>query len=81
MRDGGAVAAEGQGRAVKDGGVARVFPRDGPVPVGQVAAVAALFTQGFLEEPDVVAVEAEEAALRFCDTPCEYLRFPTLRSC
>ena len=74
MRDGGAVAAEGEGRAVEDGGFARVFPRDGPVPVGQGAAVAALFAEGFLVEPDEVTVETEEAALRLAhECQCQLL--------
>ena len=63
VRDGEAVAAHGEGRAVEEGRFAGVVVGEGPVPVGLRAGVVAFGAQGELVEMEEVAVEMEEDAL------------------
>lgn len=58
-----AVAAEGGEGAVEDSAVDGVLPREGPVPVGLGAFVAAFVAEGGFVEMDEVAVEGVEKTL------------------
>jgi len=63
MRDGLAVAAQRRVGTVKDGGGRRVVDVVAPLPVGEVAVVAALL-QLILVDVDKVTVPREEVSLR-----------------